>query len=35
MAVIGVVNLWAAAHYLAAARTYRADVAATGLHAAG
>jgi MFS family permease len=29
MALIGVVNVWAAAHYFFAARTYRADLAAT------
>jgi MFS family permease len=29
MALIGVVNLWAAAHYLLAARSYRADLATT------
>ena len=29
MALIGVVNIWAAAHYFFAARRYRADLAAT------
>jgi hypothetical protein len=29
MALIGVVNVWAAAHYFLAARRYRADLAAT------
>jgi len=29
MALIGVVNVWAAAHYFLAARKYRADLAAT------
>ncbi len=33
MAVIGIVNVWAAAHYLFAARRYRADLAATELAA--
>jgi MFS family permease len=29
MALVGIVNVWAAAHYLLAARKYRADLAAT------
>ena len=29
MAMIGVVNVWAALHYFLAARRYRADLAAT------